>query len=80
MVPPRVTPDQCEDCDTVKIAPGHKLYNIKCQQCGARLIKRIQGMTARPPAERSERCKAVLADWVAWGHGELEIRSLVKKM
>jgi hypothetical protein len=31
-----------------------------------------------PKAEKSERCRQVLQDWVAYGHDEKIIRELVK--
>ena len=48
-----------------------------CIYCGARLIQNIQ-MLNRPREERSARCKAVLQDWMGYGHDEAELRRLAK--
>lgn len=66
----------CECCTASKETPDHLWYDPACIWCGARLIQRIK---ARPGAreELTRRMRAVLADWVALGHSEAEIRRLV---
>ena len=67
----------CSDCDISREHPGYSFYTPACAFCGARLIKRIQAL-AKPAVEKSERCKKVLADWLSYGHSELQIRAMVK--
>jgi hypothetical protein len=45
--------------------------------CGSRYIQRIGKTLALPISERSRMRTKALADWLAMGHSELEIRRLV---
>lgn len=67
----------CSDCNTTREAPGHALFCPTCIWCGARLIQRIQRLP-RPASEIRDRCRQVLADWMAYGHAEQELRKLAK--
>jgi hypothetical protein len=67
----------CVDCDAAREAPAHRLFDLACLHCGARLIYRL-GKLARPREELTERRRRVLADWVAWGHAEAQLRALAK--
>ena len=53
------------------------MFTPKCIYCGARLIQML-GRLQIPASECSARRRAVLSDWVKYGHSETEIRDLVK--
>ena len=66
----------CQDCAADRICSGHhRLFDPRCIFCGARLIQRI-GKVGNTAAEITQRRRVVLADWMALGHGEAEIREL----
>lgn len=67
----------CTDCTATREAPAWPMHNPACIYCGARLIQRI-GKYNIAVAAVTERRRAVLADWVAHGHDEAQIRALVK--
>ena len=67
----------CANCTVVRDFAAYRMYNTGCIHCGARLIQHL-GLRDISPSECTRRRKAVLADWVAWGHNEAEIRRLVK--
>jgi hypothetical protein len=48
-----------------------------CLWCGARLIQRL-GKIPMPAADSIARRRKVLADWVAHGHSEQELRAMAK--
>lgn len=52
-------------------------FDLKCLHCGARLIQRL-GKLPRPKDEITARRRKVLADWVAYGHAEADLRALAK--
>lgn len=67
----------CPDCSASRICTGrHRLFDPCCLHCGARLIQQIPKFCGTN-AEASQRRKAALADWVAMGHDETELRTLV---
>lgn len=68
---------KCECCTKARQYPGHRMFTPRCIHCGARLIRMIGELTL-PRFELSARRKAVLSDWIAHGHSEIEIRRLVK--
>lgn len=53
------------------------MFSPACIFCGARLIQRI-GKLHIAQSECVARRRAVLKDWVDWGHSEAQIRELVK--
>lgn len=53
-----------------------RMFDLACLWCGARLIQRL-GKLRVTNAEITQRRRAVLADWVGYGHKETEIRDLV---
>lgn len=55
----------------------HTLFSPACLHCGARLIQRL-GTLPRPRDEITARRRAVLSDWMAYGHSEQELRKLAK--
>ena len=69
----------CTDCKAASETSGlWAQHNPACLHCGARLIQRL-GKLRTPTSEQiTARRKAVLADWIAHGHSELQIRALVK--
>lgn len=67
----------CQQCETARGFAAYRFYSPACIWCGARLIQRL-ALRDISNAECTTRRKAVLADWVAWGHKEAEIRELVK--
>ena len=69
----------CTDCKAAKETSGlWPQHNPACLHCGARLIQRL-GKVRTPTSEQiTARRKVVLADWIAHGHSEQELRALVK--
>ena len=67
----------CQNCNTARQHSDYRMFTPACIYCGARLIQRI-GLLPIPASECSERRSKVLADWVAHGHSEKQIRELVK--
>lgn len=53
------------------------MYTPACLYCGARLIQSL-GRHRRPREEIADRRRAVLSDWMAHGHSEIELRRLAK--
>ena len=52
--------------------------NLACIYCGARTIQRIQRKFRLAPDAKRIRCRAVLSDWMRYGHDEQELRELAK--
>ena len=67
----------CANCQVARDFAAYRMFCPSCIHCGARLIQRL-ALRDISNAECTSRRKAVLADWVAWGHSEAEIRQLVK--
>jgi hypothetical protein len=68
----------CQDCSAARETSGlWRLFDPKCLHCGARLIQQI-GQLPIPPSDITRRRRAVLADWIAQGHAEKDIRELVR--
>ena len=57
----------------------HRYYSLGCAHCGARRIQVIQTKESLPASLKAERCKAVLSEWMTYGHGEAQIRELAKQ-
>ena len=68
----------CNNCQQASEAPGWAWHSLQCLWCGARLIQAI-GRLPIPVSQVSQRRRAVLNDWVAWGHNEKTIRALVEE-
>lgn len=68
----------CQCCERTKVGQAYPSHDPLCLHCGARLIWRIQRLLQRPREERIARCRQALADWMAHGHAEMEIRRLAK--
>ena len=67
----------CQDCQRAAAGPLYALHCPTCVYCGARLIQRIQKLQITADSKRS-RCRQVLADWLAHGHNETQLRALAK--
>lgn len=52
------------------------MFDPACLYCGARLIQRLGTLRMRPRDEIIARRRKVLADWVAMGHSEADLRAL----
>lgn len=71
---------KCTDCKAATITQGcwRQFNSPACVFCTARLIQQIGKLRTPTSAEIAARRLAVLADAVAWGHSEAEIRKLAK--
>ncbi len=74
----------CDVCATIrKHYPGdpqaHRMHCPTCIQCGARLIQKLQRLYQLTTEQRRDRCRQALADWMAQGHSEPELRALAKQ-
>jgi len=67
----------CTDCTATREAPAWPMHNPACIFCGSRLIQKI-GKYPVAISEATERRRVVLADWVAAGHNEAQLRALCK--
>lgn len=74
---------RCEDCGVAAGGAAHPLewnrFELNCLQCGARYICFIRRMRTLSEKQRSQRMAKALADWVAWGHDERELRTLAAR-
>ena len=75
MTPPESAP--CPNCITAKTYPQHRWFNPACLHCGARIIQHL-GTLGLSPDSCAARRRANLADWMAMGHSEAQIRQLAK--
>lgn len=71
------TTKPCQCCHRTSLGPQYRFHCPTCLWCGARLIQRIQALPVSPEDKRS-RCRQVLADWMAHGHSEAQLRALAK--
>lgn len=69
------TPKPCADCLQAREAPARTLFNPLCSYCGARALKMLDRMPVEPFAKR-DRKRALMNDWLTFGHTEREIRRL----
>ena len=68
----------CKSCQASRETNGlWHTFDPACAFCGARLIQKI-GRLQLSAKESTDRKRAVLADWLALGHSELQIRALAK--
>ena len=66
----------CPCCTAARETSGlWRYFELSCMWCGARLIQQIPKYSGTD-AETTQRRRAVLKDWVAYGHSEQEIRAL----
>lgn len=68
----------CPDCHNARTAQWPQYNTLACKYCAARLIYEI-GKLRTPTSEQvTARRRVVLAEAIAWGWDEAEIRALVK--
>ena len=69
----------CHCCDDARPDPAsYRLFAEGCLHCAARRIQFIQRTLRLAPSVTRDRCRAALADAVANGLPELEIRRMAK--
>lgn len=57
---------------------AHPMHCPACAHCGARLIQKHQRHASATPAQKRDRSRAALSDWMACGHSESLLRKLAK--
>jgi hypothetical protein len=67
----------CPNCIKAATYPQYRWFNPACLHCGARIIQHL-GTLGLSPDSCATRRRANLADWMAMGHNEAQIRSLAK--
>ena len=67
----------CANCDIARTFPGYRWFCPACVYCGARLIQHL-GTYRITTQECVQRRRVVLADWMAHGHTEAQLRALAK--
>lgn len=67
----------CDCCQKDRAFPPFLRFDPACLWCGARYIKRVRALKTWPKQDRTDWASQVLADWLALGHSEAEIRRLV---
>ena len=69
----------CECCNEARSAPeSYRMFADYCLYCAARRIQYLQRTLRLAPSVTRDRCRAALADAVANGLPELEIRRMAK--
>jgi len=73
----------CQSCQTIrKHYPAdpqqHRQHCPTCLHCGARLIQKMQRLYQLTAEQRRDRCRQTLAQWLAQGHDEQQLRKLAK--
>ncbi|EKD98212.1 MAG: hypothetical protein ACD_23C00538G0005 [uncultured bacterium] len=69
----------CHCCNDAREAPQHhRFFAEGCLHCAARRIQYLQRTLRLAPSVTRDRCRAALADAVANGLPELEIRRMAK--
>ena len=70
----------CHCCNDAREAPQHhRFFAEGCLPCAARRIQYLQRTLRLAPSVTRDRCRAALADAVANGLPEQEIRAMAKK-
>ena len=71
--------EHCATCYTDMVCAGnYMVFDPRCVHCGARYIQRIKPVNA-PRVDCTAWRKQVLADYVAQGFDEQDIRAMVAK-
>lgn len=73
----------CDVCQTLRKhypcdPQQHRMHCPTCIHCGARLIQKLQRLYLLTAEQRRERCRQVLAQWLATGHDESTLRAMAK--
>ena len=70
----------CHCCNDAREAPQHhRFFAEGCLHCAARRIQYLQRTLRLAPSVTRDRCRAALADAMALGLPEQEIRAMAKK-
>lgn len=70
----------CHCCNDAREAPQHhRFFAEGCLPCAARRIQYLQRTLRLAPSVTRDRCRAALADAVANGLPEQEIRAMAKR-
>lgn len=70
----------CHCCNAAREAPQHhRFFAEGCLHCAARRIQYLQRTLRLAPSVTRDRCRAALADAVANGLPEQEIRAMAKR-
>ena len=69
----------CQQCQNRKEATLHNVYNPLCLKCGADGATGIRRF-GRPKEEENRRLREWLESYVSYGHNELELRELAKRI
>ena len=70
----------CHCCNDAREAPQHhRFFAEGCLHCAARRIQFIQRRLNLAPDDKRNRCRTALADAMANGLPELEIRAMAKR-
>ncbi len=70
----------CHCCNDAREAPQHhRFFAEGCLHCAARRIQYLQRTLRLAPSVTRDRCRAALADAVANGLPEQEIRAMAKR-
>ena len=67
----------CNFCQIAREYSGHRFFSPSCLWCGARLIQTL-GRLPIGETECRDRRKAVLSDWIGYGHNEQDLRRLAR--
>ena len=67
----------CTECEAARMYPQHPIFCPTCLFCGGRYLRLI-GQQPLPPARVRAWRQKVLADWMAFGHPEAELRRLAR--
>lgn len=70
--------ETCEDCRAAETYGNARLFNPACLRCGGRYLRAIQRLRI-PDEEKRAWLRKALADWMAHGHSEQELRDLAAK-
>lgn len=65
----------CDDCRLARSDVLWFRFNPACATCGARCLWFLQRMRL-PLQQKRERLQKALADWMAYGHAEEQLRTL----
>lgn len=70
----------CTTCNEARSAPeSYRMFADYCLYCAARRIQYIQRRLPLSPEDKRNRCRKALADAMALGLPEQEIRAMAKK-
>ena len=69
----------CTCCNDARTSPEHyRFFAVGCLHCAAREIQYIQRSLRISPSAKTDKCRAALAQAIALGLLESDIRSMAK--